>query len=215
MESWRLDPSELRRRFTLPGTPADWPAWRAAVLVPFIREADDWHLLFIRRAERAGDEHSGQVAFPGGRAEPCDSGALACALRETHEEIGLPASRVEVLGSLPLQCTRAGYPVQPIVGIAPWPVALRPDPGEVAHCFTVPLAWLANPANRRPVRYLAADGRIAQVAGFHDYQGEHVWGLTARIVLDVLTRLGRVASAKAPLGGTITPGVATGGAGPG
>ena len=77
--------------------------WRAAVLVPFVREAEGWHLLFIKRAERVDDAHSGQVAFPGGMVESGDMSPVDCALRETEEEIGLGADRVSVVGPLPSQ----------------------------------------------------------------------------------------------------------------
>jgi 8-oxo-dGTP pyrophosphatase MutT (NUDIX family) len=193
-----LDLGETELRTRLADAATATAPWRAAVLVPLVRESDGWHLLFIRRAERADDAHSGQVAFPGGRMDPADDGPVACALRETHEEIGVAAERVEVLGAGTVRQTRAGYPVQPVIGLVPWPTVLRPDPREVAHCFTMPLAWLADPANQRPVRYRAADGAQAWVPGYRHYRGEHLWGLTARIVLDVLARLTMGAAAPAP-----------------
>lgn len=197
-----LREAELRRHLARTAVTDAEVGCKAAVLVPFVAETDGWHLLFIRRAERADDEHSGQVAFPGGRMDPGDSGAVACALRETEEEIGVAAGRVQLLGATAVQHTRAGYPVQPVVGLLPWPTPLRPDPSEVAHCFTVPLAWLADAGNRRPVRFRTPGGGEGQVAGFREYRGEHVWGLTARIVLDVIARLETVATASAATPGT-------------
>lgn len=160
--------------------------WRAAVLVPFIRESDGWHLLFIRRAEHHSDAHSGQVAFPGGMAEGCDASPADCALREAEEEIGLTSGQVTLLGSLPSQRALKGFYVQPVAGITQWPIALQPDPMEVSHWFTVPVAWLADPNNRKTLTFRDLEGLERHSEAFREYQGECVWGLTARIVINLL-----------------------------
>ena len=72
----------------------------AAVLVPLALHKDQWHVLFIRRASNEQDRHSGQVAFPGGRLEESDASHEDAALRETHEEIGIPADKIKLLGKI-------------------------------------------------------------------------------------------------------------------
>ena len=169
--------------------PQAMPAGGAAILVPFVAEADGWHLLFIRRAEHAGDPHSGQVAFPGGRFEPGDRDAAACALRETAEEIGLAPQDITVLGGLELQRTHLGYPVVPIVGVSRWPRPIQLERAEVADWFTVPVHWLADRRNLQPIEFSLENGSRANVEGFRDYRGQVIWGLTARVVLAALAQL--------------------------
>jgi len=164
--------------------------WGAAVLVPFVRESDGWHLLFIRRAEHQDDAHSGQVAFPGGMVEGCDFSPADCALREAGEEIGLAAGRVSVVGPLPSQRALKGFCVQPVVGIADWPLSLRVDPAEVSHWFTVPIEWLADPQNHQMLSVRSSDGVEHFTNAFREYCGERVWGLTARIVINLLESVG-------------------------
>lgn len=170
----------------------DRPAQPAAVLVPMFLQDGDWHLLFIRRAVHEHDPHSGQVSFPGGRQEPGDPSPEAVALRETQEEIGLMPEQVRVLGRLPRVRTVTNYLVVPVVARIPWPVVLKPSPEEVADVFTVPLSWLANPANRER-RWRTLPGRPPYpVFYFHPYgsKGHVIWGATARIVLALLAALG-------------------------
>ena len=103
----------------------------ASVLIPLISHPQGLTVLFTQRTTHLRS-HSGQVSFPGGRAEPGDASAEFTALRETEEEIGLSPSAVEVLGRLPDYRTRTGYRVTPVVGLLTPPVAFRPDPNEVA-----------------------------------------------------------------------------------
>ncbi len=119
----------------------------ASVLVPLVLR-DEMTVLLTLRTDHLAD-HPGQISFPGGRAELEDADAVATALREAHEEIGLEAFEIEVLGSLPTYTTGTGFVVTPVVGLVSSMVSLRPDPMEVADVFEVPLAWLMNPANHQ------------------------------------------------------------------
>ena len=161
------------------------------MLLPLYRRNDAWHLLFIRRTEQPGDPHSGQVAFPGGRHDPRDPDSIATALREAQEEIALPPTAVRVLGALPPMHTVSRFLVTPVVGEVDWPQALRPDPREVARIFSIPLAWLARPGHHRIRPYPHPEHpQVREVVFFDEYDGERLWGVTARITLDFLLCLG-------------------------
>jgi len=160
---------------------------RAAVLIPFLRANDSWHILFIRRSENVDDRHSGQVAFPGGRAKPNDSGSESTALREAHEEVGLKPEDVKIFGHLTPFVTITNYRVVPVVGKMPWPYPLRLQQSEVSKAFTIPLEWLADPANHEEhPRELPPPFGSIQVIYFKPYQGEVLWGASARILLTLL-----------------------------
>jgi 8-oxo-dGTP pyrophosphatase MutT (NUDIX family) len=169
--------------------PGERPAspWPAAVLLPLIRQDAAWHLLFIRRAEHEHDRHSGEVAFPGGRAERGDGDAVATALREAREEIGLEPSMVQVLGSLPPLLTVSNYLVTPVVGHVRWPLRLRPDPNEVAELFSLPLDWLSDPGNRQTRPWPSeSHPKVRNVIFYEEWQGHRLWGVSARITVDFL-----------------------------
>src|SRR5688572_25411639 len=120
----------------------------AAVLIPVIAQAQGLTVLFTQRTQHL-KSHSGQVSFPGGRAEPGDASAEFTALREAEEEIGLPAARVEILGRLPDYRTRTGFRVTPVIGLVTPPLELNPDPREVDEVFEVPLDFLLDAGNRQ------------------------------------------------------------------
>ena len=113
----------------------------ASVLVPIVTHADGLTVLFTQRTAHLR-AHSGQVSFPGGRAEPSDASPEFTALRETQEEIGLAPGRVEVIARMPEYLTRTGYRVTPVIGLVAPPLELVPDSREVAEAFEVPLAFL-------------------------------------------------------------------------
>ncbi|MCW5873629.1 MAG: CoA pyrophosphatase [Anaerolineales bacterium] len=161
----------------------------AAVLLPLLRQDDEWHLLYILRSVHEGDMHSGQVAFPGGRVEPDDASAAQAALREAQEEINLAPEQVRLLGNLEDFITISSYRVTPVVGVIPWPIKLDPQPGEVQRIFTIPLPWLADPANREERERTAPNGTPVQVVYFSHYDRELLWGITARITLNFLQAL--------------------------
>lgn len=159
----------------------------AAVLIPFLRTKDTWHILFIRRSENADDRHSGQVAFPGGGANPNDTDSESTALREAYEEIGLKPADVQILGHLTPFITITNYRVVPVVGKMPWPYPLHLQQSEVSKAFTIPLNWLADPANHEEhPRSLPPPFGSIPVIYFKPYQGEVLWGASARIILTLL-----------------------------
>ena len=119
----------------------------ASVLVALV-ERDELTVLLTQRTDHLHD-HPGQVSFAGGRVEPTDADAAATALREAHEEIGLEASFVDVLGAMPTYTTGTGFIVTPIVALVRPGFTIRADPFEVADVFEVPLSFLMDPANHR------------------------------------------------------------------
>jgi len=171
--------------------PADPQATPAAVLVPFFESSPgEWRLLFTLRTD-AVDSHKGQVSFPGGRSDPEDSNPAATALREAREEIGLEPGAVRVIGQMDEMLTVSHYRVTPVVGVIPWPVPLWPNRKEVAEVFSVPLAWLAEPG-RLEAHYRLPPGanREIPVYYFQEFENKVIWGHTAAILVDLLTRLG-------------------------
>jgi 8-oxo-dGTP pyrophosphatase MutT (NUDIX family) len=160
--------------------------WRpASVLLPLIIRSEPTVLL-TRRTEQLHD-HAGQVSFPGGSREPQDADTVATALRETHEEIGLDPSQVQVAGFLRGYLTISGYAVTPVVGLVQPGFVLTVDPLEVAEAFEVPLAFLADPKNREiQTRELGGE----QVGFYlYRYQGQTIWGATAAMLVNFLDTL--------------------------
>jgi 8-oxo-dGTP pyrophosphatase MutT (NUDIX family) len=163
----------------------------AAVLIPFVRDVDEWHLLFIRRTKNINDRHGGQVAFPGGRCDQGERYAESAALREASEEIGVLPGDVQILGKLRDMLTITNYRVTPVVGMIPWPYDLIPQPEEVSRIFTIPLRWIADSQNRfLRHRALHPQGESIPVIYFDPYDGETLWGATARITMLLLEALG-------------------------
>lgn len=194
-DAQRLQRTLRQRRGQLPavvdpyGAALPAPGRPAAVLVPFVPGPQGWHLLFIQRARHPHDPHSGQVSFPGGRVEPTDPTAQHTARRETHEEIGLPPSAIELWAALPLHRTASNYWVHPWVGrVTDWPRPLRLQPAEVARVFTVPLAWLAQPQHLERHRRMVHG--VAVPTYTFPWHTATIWGATARIVVSLLYALG-------------------------
>jgi 8-oxo-dGTP pyrophosphatase MutT (NUDIX family) len=159
----------------------------ASVLVPIVAHPGGLTVLFTQRTAHLRS-HSGQVSFPGGRAEPSDPTPEFTALRESREEIGLRPERIEILARLPDYITRTGYQVTPIVGLLTPPLELVPDPREVQEVFEVPLAFLLDARNhRRESREL--NGRTV---GFYEMKfGERtIWGATAGMLVNLYRQLG-------------------------
>lgn len=166
------------------------PSYRkASVLMPLVLDDGEWKVLFTRRSDTVQD-HKGQVSFPGGAAEPTDHGPEETALRELEEETGILSAEIEILGVLPEMSTITGFLVTPVVGRLPWPAAMSPNTEEVARVFTIPLCWLAEASNRQEQLYRLSDGSEHPVIFFQEYDGELVWGVTARILVNFLELVG-------------------------
>ena len=172
-----------------PKVETEWDATPAAVLIPLYQEHGDWKLLFTRRTDSV-DVHAGQVSFPGGQIEDSDVSIVATALREAQEEIGLNPEDVETLGQLNPLFTVTQFLITPVVGVIPWPYPLQTSPTEVARTFGVPIRWLADPSNLEvKERDPMVPGRSIQVYYFKEYEGETIWGVTARITVNLLQML--------------------------
>jgi len=174
-----LDP-DAAARLRVPG------AKQAGVLVPLYVDADaTLHAVFTRRHDDLR-RHPGEISFPGGRRDPGDADLRATALRETHEEIGLPADAVEVVGALqPTPTFVTNYAIYPFVGLIEPGFAWAVAHAEVAQVLELPLdAVRAGYARRRMVRRGMPFRTDTYVVG-----EDVIWGATARIVADLLDRV--------------------------
>lgn len=154
----------------------------AAVLVALTR-ADEPAVVLIKRAERLNN-HSGQVAFPGGMWEPEDASLLHTALRESEEEIALPPEDVEIVAALEPQVTRFDVRVSPFLGFIPAGIEYVPELAELDAVFEVPLPYLLEPANYRRMQIAASSGLYdAPCICYGEYC---IWGFTFRVLCDVL-----------------------------
>ncbi|MEK8049118.1 CoA pyrophosphatase [Ideonella sp. DXS22W] len=193
----RLTAQALRSRFAapplytpeIPGDGGRFAPERtptpASVLVPLVMRDDGLRVLLTQRTAHLRD-HAGQISFPGGRAEAHDADAVATALRETEEEVGLARHHIEVIGTLPHYRTVTSYVVTPVVGLVQPHFELTLDDNEVAEAFEVPLSFLMTPANHRRHRF-EWDGHTRQFLsmpwprpGADD--SYFIWGATAAML---------------------------------
>jgi len=179
---------------------------RYAVLCPVLERPEGLHVLLEVRAP--GLKQGGEVCFPGGRAEPGET-FEACALRETFEELAIPPQEIELIGKTDFLCQPGRSLIQPVLGLVSPAgcAAIHPSPHEVAEVFTVPLEFLRNTEPERYTYQLKAqipedfpydavgiprdyrwNGGEAEVPIWH-YQGHVIWGMTGRILLDIVRRL--------------------------
>jgi 8-oxo-dGTP pyrophosphatase MutT (NUDIX family) len=181
--------AQLKERFSHLATPPVPPPGLlpAGVLVPLFLVEEEPRLLFTQRTFTVRD-HQGQISFPGGVQNLQDPDLLTTALRETEEEIGLKPEVVEVLGRLNPVATVTGYWINPFVALIPHPYDFRLNPLEVRQLLVYPLKEFFPPARWSTGDY-HYQGRVVRVCCWR-YKKTVIWGATARILLNFLTRLG-------------------------
>lgn len=177
---WNLDDLE--------GLPLPAQPLPAAVLVGVIPRPAGAGVLLTRRSDGLR-HHGGQVSFPGGRIEALDASPAAAALREANEEVGLDAMQARALGYLDPLLTVTGFRVLPTVVLIDPSFQARPEPGEVAAVFEVPLDLLLDPLQLEKVE-LQFGGRARHVFQYR-YQPQRIWGATASILYNLRERLAR------------------------
>lgn len=176
---------------TPPPQPTDAEALAArpsAVLIPIFVGADGHpHLLFIERSANLLN-HSGQIAFPGGKQDPEDASLAATALREAEEEIGLVPERVTLLGTLPPTFTVVSnyliYPQVSLVRGSLAEIAPRINREEVASLIDAPLTTLADPANLGSEEWVLQG--VTRLITFYQVGPHRIWGATGYILSNLL-----------------------------
>ena len=159
---------------------------RAAVLVPLLVSNSSLDLLFTLRTHTV-ETHKGQISFPGGMVDDDDCDTVHTALREAEEEIGLPQSSVEIIGTLDDMATPSGFVITPIVGVIRNLPHLKLNADEVAEVFRVPLEFFADRNNGR-TELREFKGKQREV-WFYDYEGKTIWGATAMMIRSLLKTL--------------------------
>jgi 8-oxo-dGTP pyrophosphatase MutT (NUDIX family) len=184
-----LDATHDEAPILLPGDSHDFDpemvGHPAAVLVAVTDRRDPGVILTLRNANLR--KHPGQVAFPGGRIDPGDDGPVGAALREAEEEIALPRTRVEVVGTADRYRTVTGYDVVPVIGVVPPDLPLVPAEHEVAEVFEVPLRVLLDAGNHieRETFYKGSMRRYYEIP----WENRQIWGATAAMIVNLSRRL--------------------------
>jgi 8-oxo-dGTP pyrophosphatase MutT (NUDIX family) len=163
----------------------DGRATPAAVLIAITDDPHDPQVILTQRP-RAMRDHPGQVAFPGGKIDPGED-AITAALREAEEELALPRSAVQVIGTTDLYHTGTGFIVTPVVGVVPPGLDLTPNPAEVDAWFTAPLALLLDPDSwtTHEAYWRGSTRRYLEL----EWQGFRIWGVTAAIIANLSRRI--------------------------
>ncbi|MFC1797292.1 CoA pyrophosphatase [Pseudomonadota bacterium] len=161
------------------------PKKTAAVLVALL-DLPEPEIVFTRRAEHL-PQHPGQVSFPGGAAEEGDASAVQTALREAHEEIGLPAGVTTPIGFLDRMDTISDYRVLPVVALVRPPVEWVLDKREVAEVFTVPIS-IALDESLYETHYFERDGNRYTLWSLK-YKDHNIWGATAAMMMNLIVRI--------------------------
>ena len=154
----------------------------AAVLVPLVDRPSGLTVLLTQRTAHL-NEHAGQISFPGGRVELDDPSHQAAALREAEEEVGLPPSHVEVIGTLDYYIVRSGYRVTPVVGFVNTPFEVKPYQFEDAEVFEVPLSFIINTDNH--VMESRTDQGVERTFYVLPYENRYIWGAPAGMLVNL------------------------------
>lgn len=154
----------------------------AAVLVPLVNHSHGMTVLLTQRTAHL-NKHAGQISFPGGRIEEEDATAVHTALRETEEEVGVPAQQIEIVGRLDDYVTGTGFVVAPVVGLIEPPVPIEPDPFEVEEVFEVPLDFFLDPTNHQ--QHTKVFRGVERRFYAMPYEERYIWGATAAMLVNL------------------------------
>ena len=184
------DGAPMRSDFDL--TPGGWqgvvdgPLTPAAVLVGLVERDHGLSVLLTRRADTLR-QHTGQVAFPGGRRDPGET-AWQTALREAEEEIGLHPDYVSLAGLSTPYRTGTGFLITPVVGFVRAGFTLSPNPGEVAEIFETPFGFLMDPGNVEEHERQLPSGETRRFYAY-THEDRFIWGATAGMLRALYDRL--------------------------
>jgi len=159
---------------------SELPLKPAAVLIPLVDHKDGMTVLLTKRAQHL-KTHSGQVSFPGGRCEPYDADAMATALRETEEEVGIEPSHVQILGAMEDYETITGFVITPVVAILQPTFDLKVDEGEVDEAFELPLDYILDESNHELQSRVWNDQKRYYYVLMNEKH--NVWGATAAMLV--------------------------------
>lgn len=161
-----------------PEQPFERPPVPAAVLIALVRRPGGLCVLYTERSPDLRS-HSGQVAFPGGKIDPEDSGPGAAALREANEEVGMNPADARILGYMPHYFTGTNYLITPVVAVVAPTNLFVPNPHEVDALFEVPLAKLADAASYGTFR--VSRNQVEHTTWQVEHEGHRIWGITANL----------------------------------
>jgi 8-oxo-dGTP pyrophosphatase MutT (NUDIX family) len=175
--------------------PPEKPLRDAAVLVGMVARHGGASVILTQRTAHLLT-HAGQIAFPGGKIDAGDADAVAAALREAEEEIGLARPSVAPVGCFPPYASNSGFRIVPVIGVVDPRIGFSPNPDEVADVFEVPLSFLMDGANHR-VSHLVWQGRKRH---FYEmpYEGRRIWGVTAGIIRKIFEATYGIGAPPAP-----------------
>jgi len=159
----------------------DYP--EAGILVPITDNERDPEMIFTLRSSNL-KTHRGQVAYPGGKRDPDDASLIATALRETHEEIGLPPDQVKVIAPLSQVMSLHRILVTPYVGVVPGDHHLEPNPHEIESVFRVPISWFLEDQRERTDTLSFLNSTL--YVPCYRWQQYQIWGLSAVVLVDFL-----------------------------
>jgi len=159
----------------------DYP--EAGILVPITDNTGNPEMIFTLRSANL-NTHRGQVAYLGGKRDPEDPSLAATALRETHEEIGLPPDQVRLIAPLSQVVSLHGLVVTPYVGIVPGDHPLQPNPDEIESVFRVPISFFLEDRRERTDTLSFQDNSI--YVPCYRWERYQIWGLSAVVLVDFL-----------------------------
>lgn len=163
----------------------------SAVLLPLFQKNQETHILLTKRTDRV-EHHKGQICFPGGAFNYKDLDCLTTALRETEEEIGIEMDAIEILGELDHKVTLSNFRICPYVGIIPYPYPFKLSPLEVERLIELPLDYLLKQTDLQEAPFDYQGRSVINL--YFDYQGDIIWGATAKILKNFVDMLSETIS---------------------